>query len=129
MTNCTLASTTSKEHAISRTRTHVESVKDAAQLQTTQPAVAQPIAVQTDNVISANTWKLQSILECALFCAHQNGLRGYRNEEYNPESGERPKKNPGNFLSLLHFRAESGDQALREHFALTGRGPKNVTYS
>ena len=46
-----------------------------------------------------------------------------------PESGERPQKNPGNFLSLFHFRAESsGDQALREHFALTGRGPKNVTY-
>ena len=125
MTNCTRASTTLKEHTISWTL--VESVKDAAQLQATQPAVAQPVAVQNDDVTSANTRKLRSILECALFCARQNGLRGHRNEEYNPESGERPQKNPGNFLSLLHFRAESGDQALREHFALTGSGPKNVT--
>ena len=126
MTNCTRASTTLKEHAISGT--HVESVKDAAQLQTTQPAVAQPVAVHNDNVISANTRKRRSILDCALFCARQNiGLRGHRNEEYNPESGERPKKKTGNFLSWLHFRAESGDQALREHFALTGRRPKNVT--
>ena len=127
MTNWTRASTTLKEHAISQT--HVESVKDAAQFQTTQPAVAQLVAVQNDNVISTNTRKLRSILECAIFCARQNiGLRGHRNEEYNPESGERPTRNPGNFLSLLHFRAESGDQALREHFTLTGKGPKNVTY-
>ena len=112
MTNCTRASTTLKKHAISGT--HVESVRDAAPLQTTQPAVAQPVAVHNDNVISANTRKRRSILDCALFCARQNiGLRSHRNEEYNPESGERPQKKTGNFLSWLHFRAESGDQALR----------------
>ena len=97
---------------------HVESVKDAAQFQTTQPAIAQPVAVQNDKVISTNTRKLRSILECALFCARQNiGAVTAMYKLVKAVSAQKEPR-PGNFLSLLHFRAESGDQTLKgvQHF-------------
>ena len=64
MTNWTRASTTLKEHAISKT--HRECVSDAAQLQKEDPSVAQLVAAQNDDVISANKRKLCSILDCVV---------------------------------------------------------------
>ena len=53
MTNWTRASTTMKEHAVSKT--HRESVSDAAQLQKEDPSVAQLVAAQNDDVITAKS--------------------------------------------------------------------------
>ena len=64
MTNWTRASTTMKEHAVSKT--HRESVSDAAQLQKEDPSVAQLVAAQNDDVITANKRKLCSILDCVV---------------------------------------------------------------
>ena len=43
-----------------------ESVSDAAQLQKEDPSVAQLVAAQNDDVISANKGKLRSILDCVV---------------------------------------------------------------
>ena len=62
--NWTRASTTLKEHAVSKT--HRKSVRDAAQLQKEDPSVAQLVAAQNGDVISANKRKLCSILDCVV---------------------------------------------------------------
>ena len=79
--------------------------------------------------------KLRSLLKCIIFCGRQNiALRGHRNEaalEWDPTSGEEPDSNPGNFLSLVHFRAEAGDTALTHSLATgtDGSGTRKITYT
>ena len=64
-----------------------------------------------------------SIIKTVIFCARQNiVLRGHRHES-GWNLGEYADGNPDNFLALLQFCAESGDQALLEHFS----GSKSVS--
>ena len=88
-----------KEHFVSKAHLNPKSVKDAEQLQKGEPAVAQLVSAQNDDVISTSTHKLKSILASALFYARQNiALLGHRIERYNPESRKRPaQKSHGNF--------------------------------
>ena len=69
--------------------------------------------------------KVMSIIKTVIFCARHNiALRGHRHES-GWNLGEHADGNPGNFLASLQFRAESGDQALLEHFS----GSKSVKYT
>ena len=53
---------------------------------------------------------LRIIISCIVFCGKQNiALRGH-NESLSDEGN-----NPGNFLALLKFRAEAGDDVLAVH--------------
>ena len=132
MTSWTRVSTTLKEHAISRT--HAESVNNTAQFQTQLSCSPLQCKSRTSFPptleIFAQSAEMRPLLCSPRVRTCDIGLRGHRNEEYNPERGGRPKKEPRelSFAAALST-AESGDQALREHFALTGLGgPKNVTY-
>ena len=60
--------------------------------------------------IAKNRKLLRSIISCIVFCGKQNiALRGH-NESLSDEGN-----NPGNFLALLKFRAEAGDDVLAIH--------------
>ena len=60
--------------------------------------------------IAKNRKLLRSIISCIVFCGTQNmALRGH-NESLSDEGN-----NPGNFLALLQFRAEAGDDVLAVH--------------
>jgi hypothetical protein len=59
--------------------------------------------------IEYNRKVLRSIISCIIFCGKQNiALRGHR--EHNNE--ECAGNNTGNFLSLLKFRVEAGDELI-----------------
>ena len=59
--------------------------------------------------------KLRSIIETIFFCGRQGiALRGHRDDSL--AVSENPESNHGNFLALLHFRAQAGDLVLKEHF-------------
>ena len=61
-----------------------------------------------------------------MFCAKQNiPLRGHRHESgWSISGSENVHENPGNFLALLRFRADSGDAALACNFS----GSRVVNY-
>ena len=64
--------------------------------------------------IAENRLKLKSIVETVILCGRQGiPLRGHRDD--NPHVQQDPLANHGNFLALLHFRAQAGDDALKEH--------------
>ena len=64
--------------------------------------------------IAENCLNLKSIVETVILCGRQGiPLRGHRDE--NPHVQQDPLANDGNFLALLHFRAQAGDDALKEH--------------
>ena len=66
--------------------------------------------------IAENRLKLQSITETILFCGRQGiALRGYRDDT--SAVLENPDSNHGNFLALLQFRVQAGDQVLKEHMS------------
>ena len=120
MVNLARASTTLSEH--SKQATHISAVKAMleAELQVKQsvPTIAQRLQSISNDIIAQNKKKLVSIMKTVIFCARQNiALRGHRYESGCVIGGESPGGNPGNFLALLQFRAESGDQALFEHFS------------
>lgn len=108
-----------KKHTLTQLKQWLRPVSDYS----TGKNVAQQIAAEANTVISKNRAKLLSILKTVIFCARQNiALRGHRHESgWTPESSEHPCENPGNFLALLRFRADSGDKALLEHFEVSRR--------
>ena len=64
--------------------------------------------------IAENRLKLKSIVETVILCGRQGiPLRGHRDD--NPHVQQDPLANHGNFLALLHFRAQAGHDALKEH--------------
>ena len=61
-----------------------------------------------------NRSKLLSIAATVLFCGRQGlAFRGHRDDA--PSTKENSHANQGNFLALLQFRAQAGDQILKEH--------------
>ncbi|XP_065189566.1 52 kDa repressor of the inhibitor of the protein kinase-like [Sycon ciliatum] len=94
-----------------------------------------------------NEQKLKGILDCVIFCGKQNlAFRGHRNETLcvsvpdartnsttHDESGDisltAADTNPGNFISLLEFRANAGDASIIRDFHLhAGGAGHSVTY-
>ena len=73
----------------------------------------------------ARNKKLKSIAETIIFCGQQGlALRGHRDDLTCQDTA--PHANPGNFISLLHFRIKCGDIILDEHLRSCGR---NATYT
>ena len=65
---------------------------------------------ETARHIAKNRKLFRSIISCIVFCERKNiALRGH-NESLSDEGN-----NPGNFLALLKFRAEAGDDVLAVH--------------
>ena len=60
--------------------------------------------------IKENRQKLEAILKVVIFCGHQNiPLRGHRDDS------KSTSVNKGNFLALVDFRCEAGDEILTRH--------------
>ena len=133
MVNLTRAVTTLKDHSICKT--HKTSSTRLAEFlaREGQADVRQQLVDHREGLVRKNMEKLRSLLKCIIFCGRQNiALRGHRNEaalEWDPTSGEEPDSNPGNFLSLVHFRAEADDTALKHSFATgaDGSGTRKIT--
>ena len=69
-----------------------------------------------DKQAADNRCKLRSIIETIFFCGRQGiALRGHRDDSL--AVSENPESNHGNFLALLHFRAQAGDLVLKEHLS------------
>ena len=61
-----------------------------------------------------NHRKLLSIAETVIFCGRQGlAFRGHRDDT--PSTNEDSCSNHGNFLALIHFRVQAGDQVLENH--------------
>ena len=74
--------------------------------------------------IAQNRAKLRSIVETVIFCGRQGiALRGHQDDQTHVESN--PLSNHGNFLALLRFRVQAGDQVLGHHL---GTAPANALY-
>ena len=72
--------------------------------------------------VASNRQKLASII---IFCGRQNmGLRGHRDNATDLE--KKTFVNHGNFLALLQFRIDAGDNILKEHLATSSR---SATYT
>ena len=79
-------------------------------MQEPQKAISSIIDTQRSTQIEKNRKLLHSIISCIIYCGRQNiALRGH----VESTAGE---KNPGNFLALLKFRADAGDEVLVNHF-------------
>ena len=67
---------------------------------------------------SQNLKELRSLLQCVEFCGRQDiPLRGHRNENhFEEEPVVALDSNPGNFLALLRFRAEAGNDNVLSDF-------------
>ena len=75
-----------------------------------QPTVLQQLQDKTGQQAEENKKKLLSIISTIEVCGQKDiPLRGHRNEDWNPAADDRPDSNPGNFLTLLRFRCEAGD--------------------
>ena len=71
--------------------------------------------------IEYNRKVLRSIVSSVIFCGKQNvALRGHMES-----STDNSSKNRGNFLALLDFRAEGGDEIIAKHLRECAR---NATY-
>ena len=76
-----------------------------------------------------NETKLIGIVKCIEFCGRRNlALRGHRNETWDLASAERPERNPGNLLALLHFRGEAGDQSVKRA-SMHSRSSRHLKYT
>jgi len=74
--------------------------------------------------IQENRAAIRPIIETILFCAEEElPLRG--KNDSGPLSLEKPKSKDGKLRALLRFRANSGDNALKNHVI---NSPRNATY-
>ena len=70
---------------------------------------------------------MKSIIETIIFCGRQAlSLRGLRDDPqfYNSSLLEFPSVNVGNFLELICFRVEAGDEILKKHILMQSTCPK-----
>ena len=64
--------------------------------------------------IAQNRLKLKSIAETIILCGRQGiALRGHRDDGTHTDCD--PLTNHGNFLALLQFRIQAGDEVLKKH--------------
>ena len=67
--------------------------------------------------IQKNRQILASLVETVAFCGRQNiALRGHHNEDNAHLCSKKEQSgNPGNFLALMRFRMQCGDEILKKH--------------
>lgn len=76
--------------------------------------IDQQLSTLRQQWVKQNRLKLRSIVETIIFCGRQGiALRGHRDDHTQVIST--PNSNHGNFLALLQFRVEAGDQVLDNH--------------
>lgn len=91
-------------------------------MQEPQKAISSIIDTQRSTLIEKNRKLLHSIISCIIYCGRQNiALRGHVESTELTEGGA---NNPGNFLALLKFRADAGDEVLANHFSQATNGAK-----
>ena len=91
-------------------------------MQGKKESIAQQMSSTLSERICANRLILKSILETIILCGKQNiSLRGHRDDASYLDT----HYNCGNFQALLDFRANSGDNILKDHFK---HMKKNATY-
>ena len=72
------------------------------------------LTLERSKRVSENLRKLRSIVETVIFCGRQAiAFRGHRDDA--PAVRENPTINHGNFLALLQFRIQAGDDVLKKH--------------
>ena len=92
-----------------------------------QPSITSALNHAVADQIALNCQKLMSIFKVIVLCGRQNiSLRGHRDNITDLERDTTGAHNHGNFLSLLHFRVDSGDTVLGDHLAKASR---NATYT
>lgn len=154
LTNFKKATTLLQKHR--EQRSHLDSVVKFQQFQAIvvdgKPDVADQLEGASETQQRQNDEKLKSLLDCIVFCGKQNiPLRGHRNEKVQymdvaaassdasanpstsrgePQLFDKHAGNPGNFIALLEFRAQSGDAAVLRDFHLHpgGTGGNRVSY-
>ena len=85
-----------------------------------QIAIDQQLSSARAITIARNKEKLKSIAETIIFCGRQGlALRGHRDDLTCQEAA--PHANPVNFVALLDFRINNGDEILGEHLRTCGR--------
>ena len=83
-------------------------------------AIDQRLNSQRTRLAERNRLKLVSIAETVLFCGCQGlALRGHRDD--GPSARDDVHTNHGNFLALLHFRVQAGDDILKDHLETAAR--------
>ncbi len=88
-------------------------------------SINQQISTLRQERVKQNRLKLRSIVETVVFCGRQGiALRGHRDDHSQVKST--PLSNHGNFLALLQFRIQAGDQVLQNHFKCAA---KNALYT
>ena len=99
-------------------KSHQEAVEAAMSFLAVMEHKALAIDTQLSSIrrkhVAENRLKLKSIVETVIVCGRQGiPFRGHRDDS--PAIQQTPLANPGNFFALLHFRAQAGDNALKEH--------------
>ena len=85
-----------------------------AAMKNPEVAVDRRLSSERSKHAAENQLKLQSIAETVIFCGRQGlASRGHRDDT--PAVREDPDANHGNFLALLHFRVQAGDEVLKQH--------------
>ena len=123
LTNFKKASDKLREHfsgtnSNSARKYHLQAVETAQQFKAVMENEVLPIDHQLSSIraqiVAENREKIKSIAETVIFCGRQGiALRGHRDDW--KHLNDLPFSNPGNFIALLQFRAESGDTVLAKH--------------
>ena len=79
-------------------------------------SIQQHLQNQASITIQKNRAILKSVLNAIIFGSKQNISLGGSCEAISPVSSSQFAINPGNFLALLQFQIESGDE-LKDHFS------------
>lgn len=101
-----------------RKQFHKLAVEDAMMFSKIQKNKALSIDQQLSTLrrerIAQNRLKLKSIAETIILCGRQGiALRGHRDDGTHTDCD--PLTNQGNFLALLQFRIQAGDEVLKKH--------------
>ena len=101
--------------------THLAALEKAELFKATMEQRIVPIDQQLSyaraETIRKKREKIKLIAQTIIFCGRQRiALRGHQDDW--KHLAETPHANPGNFIALLRFRAERGDQVLADNLGL-----------
>ena len=89
--------------------------------------IDQQISTVRAREVASNRKKIESVAETIILCGRQGiSLRGHRDDWKRLEDS--PHTNPGNFITLLKFRAHGGDTVLSDHLR-TASAHRNALYT
>ena len=85
-----------------------------------QANILQLVVDQGSKQKQENIAKLCALIKTVEFCGRQNiSLRGHREKGFTWDPNEQLACNPGNFLALLRFRVDAGDEHLLRDFHMS----------